>query len=121
MNSKNRLRMTSFIASSFCLVLYGCGSTPVSKPIQLQANEQAAVEQHPDYLRPLFQSLYQEGQRNAVLNRLEIGASAFFNGDIEIARTNFDEALSFIESTFANNENALKARSLWHEERMKII
>lgn len=121
MNSKNRLKTTSSIVSTalFTLGLAGCGSTPPSAVAPLSAQASNELASQPASLQPLYQALYQQGQQNLVLNRLEIGSQALYQGDIDQARTSFDEALSYIESTFANNENALKARSLWHEEGRK--
>lgn len=120
MSSKNRLKTTSFTVNlGLVALLVGCGaSIPTQKP-SLTTEFQHSVSTEPDYLQSLYKTLYLEGQHNEVLNRLEIGSSAFYHGDIEQARVNFDAALNFIESTFANNENALKARSLWHEEGRK--
>lgn len=120
MNSRKHLRTILFTASFGATLLAGCGSTAPGVMVTPLTNEQiAGVGAQPEYLRPLFSKLYAEGSRNEVLNRLEIGSAALFYGDIDKARENFDLALTIIESTYANTENALKARSLWHEEGRK--
>ncbi|MEO3879436.1 hypothetical protein [Rheinheimera fenheensis] len=121
MNSRN-LRKTTLSTAKLLplLLLAGCGSTTTgTAPLTLTASEQHNVSAQPAHLQPLLQKYYQEGARNEVLNRLEIGSAALYHGDLEQARLNFDSALVTIESTYANNENALQARSLWHEEGRK--
>lgn len=121
MNSRNlRKTILSTVNTLSLTVLVGCGSTTTHQtPLMLTASENANVSAQPAYLRPLLQKYYQEGERNEVLNRLEIGSAALYHGNLEQARLNFDAALVTIESTYANNENALQARSLWHEEGRK--
>lgn len=121
MNSRSLRKTTLFTVKAAVLtVLTGCGSTtPGPAPLQLTASEQSNISAQPAHLQPLLRKYYQEGERNEVLNRLEIGSAALYHGDIDQARLNFDAALVTIESTYANTENALKARSLWHEEGRK--
>lgn len=51
-----------------------------------------------------------------VLNCMISGTDAFCKGDRETAARAFDNALLGIETVYADNEAAKKARSLWHEE-----
>lgn len=122
MNSRNRHKTTSFIASVVIATgLAGCGSTGPAQyqPLTLTNHEQAVVNEQPTYLQPMYKTLFAEGKRNEVLNRMEIGTAAFYNGDIDIARENFDAALEQIETVYADNESATQARSMWHEEGRK--
>ncbi len=73
----------------------------------------------PPALQPYYQRLASEGQRNAVLNRMEIGARAFEQGRTDLATEALDTALAQIESVYGNSDGAAKARSLWYEEGRK--
>ena len=125
MNSKKQRKMTLSTAKVSCVLsvtlLMGCASTGPSQyeSLQLTKVEQQDIKSQPAYLQVNYNKLYQEGRRNEVLNRVEIGTKAFARGDIDIARTNFDLALAQIETVYANNESAHKARSLWYEEGQK--
>lgn len=115
-------KTTSCIVSALALAvgLSGCASGPTQyQALELNAQEQSTLSAKPAYLQPLYKKLFQEGQRNDVLNRMEIGTAAFSRGDLEEARINFDIALGRIETVYANDPNAHKARSLWHEEGRK--
>lgn len=70
-------------------------------------------------LRPLFQRLYIEGERNATLNFQRIGMAALSLGDIELAEKAFDAAVTRIEMIYADNPEAQKAKSLWTAEKIK--
>lgn len=122
MNSKKLHKTTLSIASAaLVLALAGCTSTGPAQyqPLALNTQEQDAVADKPAYLQPLYRKLFQEGKRNEVLNRMEIGTAAFYRGDLDLARENFDAALETIETVYADNEAATQARSLWHEEGRK--
>ncbi len=122
MNSRKLRKTTSFIVSAVVVAgLAGCGSTGPAQyqPLTLNQQEQETLQNKPEYLRPLYRKLFEEGQRNEVLNRMEIGTAAFARGDIDEARESFDVALARIETVYANNDSATQARSLWHEEGRK--
>lgn len=70
-------------------------------------------------LRPLFQRLYIEGERNATLNFQRIGMAALAAGDIELAEKAFDAAVTRIDLIYADNPEAQKAKSLWTAEKVK--
>lgn len=80
---------------------------------------QEKLQQKPETLRPAYQKLYQEGQRNAILNFMEIGVSALEQGHYQLSEDSFEQALVGIETVYANNPEAAKARSLWYEEGSK--
>lgn len=121
MNFRRLLRTTSFTASIVLIAgLSGCASGPAPKSTQALADPEAAlVAKKSEYLQPRYKKLYQEGRRNEVLNRMEIGTAAFYQGDIDEARENFDVVLGYIETVYADNPEAHKARSRWHEEGRK--
>lgn len=66
-----------------------------------------------------FRNLYQEGRRNEVLNLMEIGLKAYRAGHLEEAKNALDRARVSIESIYADDDAARKARSVWYEEAEK--
>ena len=54
-----------------------------------------------------------------VLNLMEIGAAAFHQGHYDLSKAALDRAIANIESVYADNEAAHRARSLWYEEGEK--
>lgn len=77
---------------------------------------QTLITGKPDYLQPSFTKLFQEGKRNQVLNLMHIGKLALLNNNIDEAELAFEQALTHIETVYADNEQAQQARSLWYEE-----
>lgn len=63
--------------------------------------------------------LGEEGEQNRVLNQMEIGARLFWDGRLDEAAAALDDAIIGIETVFANDPDATKARSLWYEEGSK--
>lgn len=77
-----------------------------------------AGAQAPD-AQPFVAKLASEGERNRVLNDMEIGARSFWYGDLDGARQALDETLTGINTVYANDPAAEKARSLWYAEGSK--
>lgn len=77
------------------------------------------VESQPEKLKPFFQTLDRDGGRNAVLNFNYLGLAAMEIGEYQTAEKAFDESIKRIDSIYADNENAKKAKSLWNEEKSK--
>lgn len=73
----------------------------------------------PENLKPFYQALYIEGERNAVLNFNLLGLAAMEIGEYQVAERAFDESIKRIDSIYANDENAKKAKSIWNEEKVK--
>ena len=73
----------------------------------------------PVVLQPFFRSLYIEGERNAVLNFNRLGVAAMESGYYEIAEWALDNSLIRIESIYADNPAAKKAKSKFAEESVK--
>jgi tetratricopeptide (TPR) repeat protein len=78
------------------------------------AGKTAAVD-----LRPLFERLYIEGERNATLNFQRIGLAALATGNLDLAEKTLDAAVSRIDQIYADNAEAQKAKSLWTAEKVK--
>ncbi|MDX1803177.1 MAG: hypothetical protein R3292_03795 [Alcanivorax sp.] len=101
-------------------LLSACASGPTQHAeTPLNPAKQAYVASQPADLQPAWRKLFQQGRRNEVLNLMEIGAQAFKQGELDSARRALDKAIENIESVYADNEAARKARSLWYEEGEK--
>jgi tetratricopeptide (TPR) repeat protein len=72
-----------------------------------------------EQLRPLFERLYIEGERNATLNFQRIGLAALAAGHTELAEQAFESAVFRIDQIYADNPEAQKAKSLWTAEKIK--
>lgn len=59
------------------------------------------------------------GERDRVLNQMEIGARAFWKGDHAASKAALDDAIGQIGAVFADNPDAAKARKLWYDEGSK--
>lgn len=73
----------------------------------------------PEALQPYFRALYIEGEHNAVLNFDYLGLAALEQGEYATAEKAFDAAIARIETVYADNASARKARSLFAEEKVK--
>jgi hypothetical protein len=67
------------------------------------------------------QRLKTEGERNRVLNNMEIGARAFWGSQWTESASALDDAIQNIETVFTADQTALKARSIWYEEGAKTF
>ncbi len=94
----------------------GCASTPAYRPMP-----QIMVEDKPTELQPGYQALNQEGQRNYVLNQVELGIDALQLGKHELAREALDAALNEIEVVWGSARGARDARRVWFSEGRKIF
>ncbi|WP_085811426.1 hypothetical protein [Sphingomonas sp. TZW2008] len=79
----------------------------------------AYADAKPDAVRALYRALYVGGERNAVLNFERLGLAAFEAGLYKEAAWAFDQALSRIETVYADNKQAATARSIFHNEANK--
>lgn len=92
----------------------------VPVPPDVLAAAAAFAEKMPNTeLRPLFQRLYIEGERNATLNFQRIGMAALSLGDVDLAEKSFEAAVTRIDLIYADNPEAQKAKSLWTAEKIK--
>ncbi len=115
-----RILIKLLLTLFFLISLAGCAGRQEFEKVTLPKGQLAAyLADKPEPLKPGFQTLLEEGKRNFVLNTLRVGTDALKLGLLDIARTRFDHALTYIEAVFADNDTAKKARSLWYEEGMK--
>jgi len=102
------------------LFLAGCATGPTQYQARaLSPAQQDVVADKPADLQPLYRALFEEGRRNEVLNLMEIGAAAYRQGHYDLAKASLDQAITEIESVYADNDAAHRARSLWYEEGEK--
>ena len=90
-----------------------------ARPVRLSQEQEANIAEKPSGLQPLYRKVVAEGQRDFVLNHMNAGLAAFGEGHFDLAEESFEAALVRIETTHANTEAVIKARSLWHEEGAK--
>lgn len=89
-------------------------------PSEVKVEAAAFAEKVPNAsLRPLFERLYIEGERNATLNFQRIGLAALVAGDVDTAEKAFEAAVTRIDLVYADNPEAQKAKSLWTAEKVK--
>ncbi len=102
-------------------LLVACGSAPQYKHEgKVKETElDLFMRGKPAIYRPYFEVYLKQGERNSVLNEMRIGLLAFEDGDLELAAWLFDRAISKIETIYANNETAKKARSKFKQESDK--
>lgn len=102
------------------VILAGCSTGPrVYERASLTPEQQRVVAAKPAALRDGYRDLYAEGRRSEVLNLMEIGLKALRAGHIVEAQSVFDQARVNVETIYAGNEAARKARSIWYEESEK--
>lgn len=91
---------------------------PVPAEVRAAASAFASKTAAAD-LRPLFERLHIEGERNATLNFQRIGLAALSTGQLDIAEKAFEAAVTRIDAIYADNPEAQKAKSLWTAEKIK--
>lgn len=99
------------------LSLAGCAGMEGVAQSNPQADELAAKVADP--LKPFVRALYVEGERNAVLNFNQLGLAAMEVGAWDVAKKAFDQAILRIDSIYADDENARRAKSVWNQEKVK--
>ncbi len=102
-------------------LLVACGSAPKhANEGKVKTTElDRFMQGKPAAYRPYFDVYLKQGQRNSVLNEMRIGLYAFENGDFELSGWLFDRAIGKIETIYANNKTAEKARSKFKQESTK--
>lgn len=114
------LTLGGVFASSPASAFFGTKKTgEEDKPEVVLSGARQFAEGQPAELRPFFELLWAEGERNAVLNFSRLGLAAMELGRHALAAAAFDEAILRIESIYANDPNAEKAKSLWNAEKVK--
>ncbi|MDN3519722.1 hypothetical protein QWY84_19105 [Aquisalimonas lutea] len=108
------------VAAGTGVLLAACATGPKEyESATLSQAQRDHVAAQPPALRSHYQTLYEEGRRNEVLNLMEVGLHAYRNDHFTEARRAFNEARLNIESVYADNEAARRARSRWYEEAEK--
>lgn len=98
----------------------GCATGPkVYERASLTPAQQLLITSKPETLQTDFQNLFEQGQRNKVLNLMEIGIKAYRAGYRQEAKNALTQARLEIESVYADTDDARKARSIWYEEAEK--
>lgn len=126
MNSERRRRTMSFITRPFTTIgaMAVCGCL-TSLPLAVAQDGQASLEAHiagkPAVLQPAFNTLVEGGERDSVLNNMEIATLALKHGMFGEAADAIDRALLDIDRYYGLTEDALKARSIWFEEGSKAF
>lgn len=107
--------LVAMIAAS--LSLAGCAGGATSKIASPE--RQQFIETAPPGLGPYFDALYTEGEWSAVLHFNRLGLAAIDTGQFQLAERAFDQSLQRIETIYADNPGAKKARGLWTAEGSK--
>lgn len=71
--------------------------------------------------KPFLDRLQTEGDRNRVLNQMEIATRYFWADSLDNAGPAFDSCIRDIETVFLNDPSVTKARSMWYEEGAKTF
>jgi len=79
----------------------------------------AYLADKPAELKKHFYVSLNQGRRNQVLNDMRLGLASMELGETGLAESLFDDALLNIESIYANNAEAEKARALFTKEAVK--
>ncbi|QFY41975.1 hypothetical protein F6R98_04470 [Candidatus Methylospira mobilis] len=108
-----------FVAAALVeTLLSGCASIDrnyLAQPAEIQA----FIANKPAELRPFFKTLFEDGERNAVLNEDRLGLAALEARHYAIAEHALDDAIARIDAIYANNPQAEAARSNFHQEKVK--
>ena len=111
-----------YLVITVVLVLSACGSSgpkyKYEKNLE-QSELDVFMQGKPVAYRPFFEIYLRQGARNSVLNEMRIGLLAFNNADYDLAAWLFDRAIVKIETVYANNKTAKKARSKFTKEEVK--
>lgn len=114
-------RRPALLASAILsLSLVGCATGPKTYDrSSLTPAQEQVIASKPTVVQQDYRNLYEEGRRNKVLNLMEIGLKAYRAGHLDEARAALDRARVSIESIYADDDAARKARSVWYEEAEK--
>jgi tetratricopeptide (TPR) repeat protein len=118
-SAPNATRLASRLSCALGLgILAGCAAIPSAPPVS-SAEVEAYVSSRPASLARLYRQVPLQGRRNLVLNQMRAGAAALDAGELDAAAASFDEALQVIETIYAENPSAERARSVWYAENIK--
>ena len=105
-NLHQEYKMKYLIIVFVAMLIVGCGSSPKKYKYEKKIDDAEL-------------NLFMQDKRNSVLNETRIGLLAFNNGDYDLAGWLFDRAILKIETVYANNKTAKKARSKFTKEEVK--
>lgn len=113
--------MKPLITMVLTALLVACSSAPkyAHERAVETAQLDAFMQDKPPQYRPYFEVYLRQGARNSVLNEMRIGLLAMQNGDLDLAAWLFDRAINKIETIYADNKTAKKARSKFKKEALK--
>ena len=98
----------------------GCATRQTFTKVAVPEDEMKAfLADKPDTLKPAYVRLLEDGKRNAVLNNMRLGLDAYHLEHRDFAIKAFDDVLLSLNTLYADNEAAHKARKLWYEEGAK--
>jgi len=105
----------------FALLFFlGCASDAYYQEVAVPpATMQAYLDDKPPPLHPHYERVLRQGRRNLVLSQMEAGLAAMEYGAYDQAEESLETALLNIETVFADDESAQRARSLWYAEGAK--
>lgn len=86
---------------------------------QIDADAQRLAQSKEEWMRPMVNALYRDGEWGAVLNLQRLGLAAMEKQNFALARRSFDEAIARVEAIYADNPTATKARSVFNGEKVK--
>lgn len=119
MNSRKQRKIMSYTGNFVLLIgfffLPNCFAFNSDRSIE----DTRFLESRPPEYRQHYEKYLKQGERDAVLNLMEIGTKALKDKNLVEAAYAFDNALERIEFVFSDNEAAYKARSLWYGEEEK--
>jgi len=100
------------------LSLISCANVKGPSP-QFQQEVTTYVSPKDSFVQGMHESLYIEGERNAVLNFNRLGWLNLVYGDFDEAEWAFDQSLMRIETIYADDPQAEEAKSKFNEEDVK--
>jgi hypothetical protein len=110
----------SVVASIVAVTLLcGCDTVPTHSQQQNSTREFFLAQAHSANQGNVMADLWDQGEWNAVLNLDRLGKVALFEGDLDTAGRAFDGAIARIETVYADNPSARKARSTFSSEGTK--
>jgi len=129
---KSRLSLTLSLAVSAALTTlpvlaqgsfrnpFGGSDTGAEQDAQTVTTDAGSFARPYDtWAAPFMNALYRDGEWGAVLNLSEFGLAAMEQGRYAIAAKALDQAIMRVESIYAGDENASKARSTFNAEKVK--
>src|ERR1051325_6470013 len=107
------------IMAILLLASAGCATTQRLTPQQMAAIEARLNDQNPpEQLRPLYRTLFIEGEHNYVLNAMKLAGVAIRAGYYDDAKRVLDEAIARIQG-ISTGKQAAAARSTFKQESVK--